>query len=151
MGAAASENSGELDRVVHGYRAERRVCHRPRIRSKAKDRGVLIREHLRERRAVSEIGMQDLVELGMRDPEPPAADRRHALDVRVLERVAKGASADHPGRANDDEALLARRWNVHARPRGVAKSLMEATRCFAVMTMRRSAASPSNRSSAGPL
>jgi hypothetical protein len=42
--------------------------------------GVLTRERLRERAAVREVSMQDLVQLGMRHAQLPAADRRHTFN-----------------------------------------------------------------------
>jgi hypothetical protein len=58
----------------------------------------------------------------VRDAELPAPDGRCTPDGVVLKRVAQGVSTDHPGRAHDDELLLARRRNVHSRPRAAAKS-----------------------------
>ena len=49
--------------------------------------------------------MQNLCQLGVRDAELPAPDRRHTSDGGVIERVAKGVSADHSGRAHDYKAL----------------------------------------------
>src|SRR6202035_1636564 len=43
-----AENSSELDGVVDGYCAELHIRHRSGIRAKAKDRGILIRQCLRE-------------------------------------------------------------------------------------------------------
>src|ERR1700680_3649680 len=59
----------------------------------------------------------------MRDADLAAPDRRHVSDSEVLERIAKGIFTDHSRRANDYEALLARRRNIHARLRGAAKAI----------------------------
>jgi hypothetical protein len=92
------ENSRELNRVVHGYRPEFRVRHRSGICTQAKDCSVLSGERLRECRAVREVSVHNLVQLGMRNVELPANDRRRRLDGGMLERIAKGVSTDHSRR-----------------------------------------------------
>src|SRR5579863_6507235 len=99
------ENSCELDRVVDCYRAEFCVRYRPGIRTKAEDRCVLIREHLRERRAVSEVSMENLLQLGMHDTERSAPDGRRTSNGGVFKSVSKRVSTDHPSRAHDNEVL----------------------------------------------
>ena len=59
------ENARELDGVVHDGFAELRLRYRPRIRTEAKDRCVLIRKRLRECGAVSKVLMQDFFQLGV--------------------------------------------------------------------------------------
>jgi hypothetical protein len=78
------ENARELDRVVDSDLAEFRIRYRTRIRTEAKDRRVLTRKRLRERGAVREVSMQNLVELGMRDAKLPAADRHHTSNRGVV-------------------------------------------------------------------
>ena len=55
--------------------------------------------------------------------------------LQSFKRVAKGVSADHSCRAHDYKALLACRRNVHARPRGATKALIEDIR-LVVITVR---------------
>jgi hypothetical protein len=68
--------------------------------------------------------MQNLCELGMGDADLAAADRRHAPDSGVLERIAKGIFSDHSCGTNDYKALWACRRDVHARTRYAAKVLI---------------------------
>src|SRR6266478_7492519 len=89
--------------------------------------------------------MRNLCQLGMRNAELPAPDRHHTSDGGVLERVAKGVSADHSCRANDHKALLARHRNVHVRLGEAAKALIEDVRLVGVITVR---APPSSRRTA---
>ena len=56
--------------------------------------------------------------------------------LQSFERVAKGVSADHSCRAHDYKALLACRRNVHARPPGATKALIEDIRLVVVITVR---------------
>jgi hypothetical protein len=51
--------------------------------------------------------MQHLLQLRMRDAKLLAPNRRHSSDSGILERVAKGVSADHSCRAHDYKSLLA--------------------------------------------
>src|ERR1700692_1637767 len=106
------ENSSKLDCVIHGCRTEFRVRDRTRILAQAKDCCVLTQERLRECGAVREVSMLNLRELGMRDADLLAPNRRHTSDSGVLECVAKCVSADHSSRANDYDAPLARRRYV---------------------------------------
>src|ERR1700756_2764105 len=119
VGTAAAENSRECDRVVHGYRAELCVRYRPGVCAHAKDRCMLIREHLRECRAVGEVLMENLLQLGMRDPDLPAPYGSHMSNGGVIENVVERVSTDHSRRAYDREVLLANRRNVPSRLRGV--------------------------------
>src|SRR5260370_39013639 len=84
------ENSCEFDRDVHCYRAELCVRYRPGIRTQAKDCCLLICEHLRECRAISEVLMDNLIQLGMRDTDlsPP--------DVRHTSNGGRGTRRFHP-------------------------------------------------------
>jgi len=102
------ENSRELDRVVHGYRAKLGVRHRSGICAQAKDRCVLTGERLRECGAVREVSVQNLFQLGVRDAEVLASDSRHSFDGVVSQRTAKGVSADHSGRAHNNKTYLDR-------------------------------------------
>src|SRR4029077_13164610 len=122
MWTATVENARELDCVVHGCFAEFRVRYRPRIRAEAKDRCVLIREHLRECGAVGEVLTVHFFPLGVRDAKTPAGDCRHAANSGVVERVAKGIAANHAGRPHDDKTFLVRRGRVHDRPRSSTQS-----------------------------
>jgi hypothetical protein len=91
-----------LEFVIH-------VRHRPGIRAQAKDGCVLTRDRLRECGAVTEVSMQNLVELGVRYPNLPAANRRHTSNGWVVQRIAKGVSTDHSSRAHDYKTCLSRR------------------------------------------
>src|SRR5689334_128146 len=51
----------------------------------------------------------------MRDAKLPASYRRHMCNGGVLECVPQGVTTDHPSRADDGNACLARRRNVHSR------------------------------------
>jgi hypothetical protein len=57
--------------------------------------------------------MQNLFQLGVRDADLPAPDRRRMSDGGMLERTAKRVSTDHPSRAHDYNACLPCRGNVH--------------------------------------
>src|SRR5258706_878433 len=105
MGTAGAENSRELDGVSGGYRAQLRVRHRPGVGSQAIHRSVLLRERLRERRAVYEVLMQNLVQLGVRNAELPAPDRNHASDGGGSERVSQLVPTYHSGRGHDHQAI----------------------------------------------
>ena len=74
----------ELERVVHGYRAELCVRHRPGVRAQAKERCVLIRQRLRKCRAVSKVSMENLYELRVQDADWPAPNRSHMSNRGVL-------------------------------------------------------------------
>jgi hypothetical protein len=106
------ENSREFDRIVHRYRAELCVRYRPGIRTQTEDRCVLIREHVREFRAASEVLMDNLIRLGMRDTDLSPPDGRRTSNGGVIERVSKRVSTDHSCRADDDKVLLASRRSV---------------------------------------
>jgi hypothetical protein len=86
--------------------------------------------------------VHNLVQLGMRNVELAANDRRRRLDGGVLERIAKGVSTDHSRRAHNYKACLIPRRNVHPRPRGAAKAIIEAIWLAGVMTVRAPPASP---------
>src|SRR4029077_10102880 len=101
--------------IVHGYCAEFRVRHRSGVDAEAKDSRVLTRERHIECRTVREVSMQNLDELGMRDADVAAPDRRHASDSGILKRIAKGISADHSCGADDCKALLSWLRKIHAR------------------------------------
>src|SRR4029077_1632792 len=70
--------------------------------------------------AVTGPGRHNLGQLWMRDAELPANDRHGAPDRGVLEGIAKSVSTDHSGRADNYKAFLARRRDVHRRPRGAS-------------------------------
>jgi len=59
--------------------------------------------------------MQNLFQLGVCDADRPPPDRRHSFDIRVVERIAQGVSADHSGRAHDDKMCVASQPSVHDR------------------------------------
>src|ERR1700689_5952256 len=82
--AAAAENSRELDGVVHGYCAELRIRHRPRVRAQTKYRSLLSGECIREAGAVCEVFMQNFFQLGMRDAQLSPPNRSHASDGGAL-------------------------------------------------------------------
>jgi hypothetical protein len=63
--AGDMENPRERDCVFHGDLAELHIRHRPRVRAQTKDRRVLARERVRECRAVREVWMQNLLQLGV--------------------------------------------------------------------------------------
>jgi hypothetical protein len=75
------ENSREFDRVVHCYPAELRIRYRPGVCTQAKDRCVLIREYLREWRAVREFLMENPHQLGVRDADLSAPDGRRTSNA----------------------------------------------------------------------
>src|SRR6476659_1621957 len=106
------KNSCELYRVVHCYRTELCVRYRPGIRTQAKDRCVLVREHLREYRAVGEVLMENLVQLGMRDADLSAPDGRRTSNGGVLKRISKRVSTDHSSSTHDDKVPPVSRRNV---------------------------------------
>jgi hypothetical protein len=120
-----TENSRELDRVVHGYRTELRIWHRAGISAQAKDGGVLTQESFRECGAIREVLMQNLSQLGVRDAELPAADSGHTADGRMVKCVTKSVATDHSTPADDYNPLLADRRNVHLRLRGNASEPVE--------------------------
>src|SRR5579863_3951349 len=122
VGAAAVENARELDGVVNSDLAEFRVRYGPGIRTEAKNRRGLIRKHLRECGAVSEVWMQNLCQLGMRYAKLPAPDRRHTFNSGMVERVAKGVAADHSRRAHHYDTVLFRRTSVHDNARSSIQS-----------------------------
>jgi hypothetical protein len=66
--------------------------------------------------------MQNLCQLGVREAKLPAADSRHTSNGGVVERVAKGVSADHSRRADDYKTFLARRRNVYDSVRSSSQS-----------------------------
>src|SRR5580692_8017326 len=68
--------------------------------------------------------------------ELTAPDRLYTSESRVLERVAKGLSADRSCCAHEHKGLLVRRRNAHARPRGTAKALTEDIKSDVVVTSR---------------
>src|SRR5882762_11830588 len=121
------ENSRDLDCVVDGYPAEVRFRDRTRIRAQGKDRCVLIRKHPRERRTVCEVSMQNLCQLGMRNAELPAPDRRYTADSRILKRAAQGVSADHPRCAHNYKALLVRKPDLISRCHESTRSSSQST------------------------
>jgi hypothetical protein len=68
------------------------------ICAEAKDRRVLTRERVRERGAVCEIRVQNLLQFGVRDVKHPPSDCCHKSDIGMTERVAEGISADFQSR-----------------------------------------------------
>src|ERR1700722_6536190 len=78
--AASTENSRELDGVSHGDCAELSIRHRSGICAQTKDCRVLTEKRLRECRAVREVLVKNLFQLGVRDAEVLASDRRHSFD-----------------------------------------------------------------------
>jgi hypothetical protein len=86
-GADVTENPREFDCVVHRYCAELCIRYRPGIGTQAEDRCMLIREQLREFRAVGEILMDKLIELGIRDADLSAPDRRRTSNGGVIECI----------------------------------------------------------------
>jgi len=59
-----------------------------------------LREHLREYGAVTEVFMQDLSQLPVRDAKTPAANSRHASDGAVVERVMSTATFEGAAEEN---------------------------------------------------
>src|SRR6478736_4178327 len=123
------KNSCELYRVVQCYRTELCVRYRPGVRTQAKDRCVRIREHLRECRAISEVLMDNLIQLGMRDTDLSPPDGRHTSNGGVSERISKRASTDHSGRTHDDKVLLDGRRSDCLRLRGAYRTPHPVCRC----------------------
>src|SRR5712664_75027 len=81
----------------------------------------------------------------MRNVELPANDHRRRLDGGMVERIAKGVSTDQSRRAHNYKACLMGRRNVHSRPRGAAKEIIEAIWLDGVMKVR---APPTSRRTA---
>src|SRR5580692_1487272 len=52
---------------------------------------------------LNEVIHQDFIQLGMRDTELSANDRRHAFHRRMSQSVAKSVSTNHSRRTNNDE------------------------------------------------
>jgi hypothetical protein len=111
--AAAVEDARKLNHVIHGYRAELSVRRCAGIRPQAEDRGVLVRERLREGGAVAKIRVQYLDQFGVRDAERPPADSRNTFDGGVFKCIAQGVSADHSGCAHEDKMCPACGRNAH--------------------------------------
>src|SRR6202007_2078072 len=74
---------------------------------------------------VGKVSMQDLFQLGVRDADISAPDSRHTSDDGVLERIAKGVSANHPSRAHNYQANPTRPRSIHPRLPVAAKALIE--------------------------
>ena len=58
--------------------------------------------------AVREVPMRNLLELGVRDAQRPAADSGHSRDSGMIESVTEGVSADHSGRADNYKTPFSR-------------------------------------------
>src|SRR5580693_9855673 len=86
--------------------------------------------------------MQNFMQLGVRDAEFPAPDRRRGSDGGVFERIAQSVSTNHSSRAHDYQALLNRAGNIHCTAPVIAKALVEIRWLLAVIIMRVPPASP---------
>src|ERR1700747_2626123 len=86
--------------------------------------------------------MHNFMQLGVRDAEFPAPNRRRASDGGVFERIAKSVSTNHSSRAHDYQALLTRAGNIHCTAPVTAKALLELRWLLAVMITRVPPASP---------
>src|SRR5580692_2533311 len=76
--------------------------------------------------------MHNFMQLGVRDAEFPAPNRRRAFDGGVFEPIAKSVSTNHSSRAHDYQALLTRAGNIHCTPPVHCKGALEtqvAARC----------------------
>src|SRR4029077_10285685 len=113
--AASVENCRKLDRVADGYGAELLVRDGARISTQAKHGCVLTSERLCECRAVREVSVYDFIQLGMRDIELSANDRRYAFHRRMSQGVAKSVSTNHSRRTYKNKALLSRGCHESAR------------------------------------
>src|ERR1700756_244807 len=86
--------------------------------------------------------MHNFMQLGVRDAEFPAPNRRRASDGGVFERITKSVSTNHSSRAHDYQALLTCARNIHCTAPIATKALVEPSWLLAVMIMRVPPASP---------
>src|ERR1700751_6411259 len=86
--------------------------------------------------------MHDFMQLGVREAEFPAPNRRRASDVGVFERIAKSVSTDHSSRAHDYQTLLTCARRIHRPAPVAAKALVKPNWPLAVMIVPVPPASP---------